>query len=452
MRLIVFSLVAGVVLLPLAAAGSPALSGIVPGAVALAGFLIFGAALLLPAVARPRRRGEEAPPLSDGAFLAAVILAGFALRVLVAAAIHTTGLQYTIAPDEETFHTNGLQFCLWLEGETPYRLSWRFLDSLQVGYFYLVGSIYYLFGVVPFLPILLNCVLGALTAIPVFRIARELGGPEAGRPSAVFVTFFPSVLLWSTLLVRDTPVILCLMLIISVVMSLRRRFGLWRLAAFLALLVALGSMRQYLFLLVAACSVASFLVGRAGRTARSFAVGVLVILGLLVVVRTSGFGVWELERASLHNLNLHRQYNSVPSAGAVTPQVDISEPVSALTYLPVGMVYFLGSPFPWQVMSPRQIMALPDVLVWYALLPIIFIGLANAVRHRFRDASMLLLTITMITVLYALVEGNVGIIFRHRAQVIVPMMVFAGVGFAVRRARRAEKRAELVPVPEAARP
>ena len=41
-----------------------------------------------------------------------------------------------------------------------------------------------------------------------------------------------------------------------------------------------------------------------------------------------------------------------------------------------------------------------------------------------------------ITVLYALVEGNVGIIFRHRAQVIAPMMVIAGVGLAVRRAKK----------------
>jgi prepilin signal peptidase PulO-like enzyme (type II secretory pathway) len=120
--------------------------------------------------------------------------------------------------------------------------------------------------------------------------------------------------------------------------------------------------------------------------------------------------------------------------------VDISEPVSALTYLPVGMLYFLGSPFPWQVLSPRQIMALPDVLLWYALLSGIFMGLLHLVRSRFRDASMLLITMAVITILYSLVEGNIGIIFRHRAQIIAPTMVLAGIGIALRRRKRAEQK------------
>jgi hypothetical protein len=165
--------------------------------------------------------------------------------------------------------------------------------------------------------------------------------------------------------------------------------------------------------------------------------GVLVVIGLLAIVRYAGFGLWELERASLHHLNLHRQYNALEGTpGSIVPQVDISRPVNALTYLPIGLVYFLGSPFPWQVLSPRQIMALPDVLVWYALLPPIFVGLMTIIRHRFREATVLLISIALIATLYSLVEGNVGIIFRHRAQVIVPMMIFAGTGIAIRRARR----------------
>jgi hypothetical protein len=181
-------------------------------------------------------------------------------------------------------------------------------------------------------------------------------------------------------------------------------------------------------------------LGRAGRTAKSLVVGMLVILGLFVVMKYAGFGVWEMERASLYHLNQRRQFNAMTeSAGSIAPEVDISEPMSAITYLPIGMLYFLGSPFPWQVLSPRQIMALPDVLLWYALLPGILLGLVHIVRHRFRDASMLLITMSVITILYSLVEGNVGIIFRHRAQIIAPTMVLAGVGIALRRKRRAER-------------
>jgi 4-amino-4-deoxy-L-arabinose transferase-like glycosyltransferase len=397
-------------------------------------------------LARDRRPSEQqlTPEEQDRQFLASVVLAGFVARVLIAAAITRFGLHLVIAPDEHTFHANGLQFSKWLSGESPYRVGVRFTRSLQVGYYYLIGTLYYLFGVTRFLPILVNCACGALMAIPVFRMARELGGPAAARPAAVLVTFFPSLVLWSTLLIRDTIVILTILWIMWVVMDLRRQFSLFRLIQFLLLLMLLGTFRQYLFILVAASAVASFTVGRAGRTAKSLVVGVLVIVGLLAVVKVAGFGVWELERASLHHLNLRRQFNSLGSTtGAIAPEVDITEPVNALTYLPVGMFYFLGSPFPWQVLSTSQVMALPDVFVWYLLLPPIFMGLVHTIRTRFRDASMLIITMAVITILYSLVEGNVGIIFRHRAQVIAPLMVMAGIGLAARRAKKAEKEAAL---------
>ena len=129
--------------------------------------------------------------------------------------------------------------------------------------------------------------------------------------------------------------------------------------------------------------------------------------------------------------------------------MDISEPVNALTYLPLGLVYFLLSPFPWQVFTPRQVMAVPDVLIWYTLLPFVVLGLATMIRHRFRDAAMLLLCIAGITILYSLVEGNIGIIFRHRSQVIAPLMVFAGVGIEAWRVRRV-RRSAVVPQPAGA--
>jgi 4-amino-4-deoxy-L-arabinose transferase-like glycosyltransferase len=443
-RLIVTVLVAAVVLAPLLLLGE---SSALLGVVALAAFLVLSAAILLT-------QGQAATSGMDETarerrFLATLILAGFTARIVVAAVLRQAGLNEFFAPDEDTFHRNGLQFSLWLGGDSPYRLSWRFHDSLQVGYYYLVGAIYYLFGSEPLLPILLNCVIGAVTALPVYKIARQLGGREAARPAAILVAFFPSLLLWSTLLIRDSLVILVLMLVIASVMDLRRGFTFHRLVLLLVLLMALGTLRQYLFLMVAAAAVMSFLVGRTGRTGRSVLVGALAIVALLAMVKLAGFGVWEMERASLHHLNLHRQYNALETAsGTIAPQVDISEPANALLYLPVGIVYFLLSPFPWQVLTPRQVLSVPDVLLWYALLPPILLGLAAAVRHRFRDASMLLLSVAVITILYALVEGNVGIIFRHRAQVIAPMMVLAGMGIAARRARKTD--AAAVPAPAGA--
>ncbi|HEU4395533.1 MAG TPA: hypothetical protein VFS92_08195, partial [Planctomycetota bacterium] len=109
----------------------------------------------------------------------------------------------------------------------------------------------------------------------------------------------------------------------------------------------------------------------------------------------------------------------------------------------IGLAYFYLSPFPWQIGSPRQVMAVVDLLVWYSILPAVFYGMVWLLRRRFRAILPLLLVVIGISVLYALVEGNIGIIFRHRAQIIVPLCAVAGVGTALRR-RAARKESRLL--------
>jgi len=436
-RLVALGVVAAALLTPLLAFGKASDPGFVLGAPVVIGVLILFSAILLH-----RTRGQlesmRDEATKEKQFLISLVLAGLIARIAVAAAIRAVGIQAFLAPDEGTFHINGYQFSLWLAGESPYMISVKFQNTLQVGYFYLVGVFYHVFGVHRFPPILLNCLVGALAAVPVYRIASHLGGVRAARPAAILVTFFPSVLLWSTLLIRDSLVVLVLLSILATVMELRVAFSTRGIAKLLILFVALGLLRQYLFLVLAGMAALSFVVGRTGRTGRTIAVGVVAVLALAALMHSSGFGVGELERASLEQLNMQRRYNSnaADAKTSIMPEVDISTPKRALFYLPIGIVYFLFSPFPWQVLSVRQALAIPDVLLWYGLLPTMFLGLRSLVRHRFRDAVPLLALIACITVLYALVEGNVGIIFRHRAQVIAPMMVIAGVGLAVRRAKK----------------
>jgi hypothetical protein len=45
------------------------------------------------------------------------------------------------------------------------------------------------------------------------------------------------------------------------------------------------------------------------------------------------------------------------------------------------------------------------------------------------------------TVSYALVESNLGTAYRHRAQVLIPLFIFAAVGIAARRERRCARAA-----------
>ncbi len=428
-------------------AESPGATTATVGRFLLAGFVVFAAAILLSLRQRWRDLRQGDVRAETRAFIVYLLAAGLAARLTVAALLRLQELNEVIAPDEATFDGNARMFSAWLAGDSPYRLSARYLSSLQVGYFYFVGFLYHVFGPVPFLAVLLNCVFGTLAALPVHRIAESLGGRAAARPAAVLATFFPSVLLWSTLLIRDSLVILVIVCLIDAQMRLAERFSTRRLVWLGVLLALLGTLRQYLFVVLIAALVAAFLIGRKGRAGRSLLTAMAALLLIIVLTRFVGFGAAEMERASLEEVNLQRRYNSsVESArGSFLPQVDISTPARAVAYLPVGIVYFFFSPFPWQILSRNQMLGLPDVLLFYALLPAIFRGLVWVVRHRLRQALMLLLTVVAIALLYALVEGNVGIIFRHRAQVLVPLMVVAGIGIAAKRAARSATAPAAVP-------
>jgi hypothetical protein len=117
---------------------------------------------------------------------------------------------------------------------------------------------------------------------------------------------------------------------------------------------------------------------------------------------------------------------TVTSGGAGTSAIDSSSadtPIlqRTLAYLPTGLAYSLFAPFPWAARRYQELLAAPEVLLWYGLL----IGAAVSVwRARRRWRSLLtpvVMSLGLLAVL-ALGEGNVGTLFRHR-DMLVPFVV-----------------------------
>ena len=417
----------------------------VTGSAGILGVLLAGR-LLAPASPVGTARSSAA---DERVFLGRLVLGGFALRAFASLLLHETGWWEYMGSDEDTFDGNGQGFVLWVQGLSPHPYSVRFRGSFEVAYFCVVGGMYYTFGIAKFFPLFVNCVVGVCTAYPVHALAGAFAGRAAARRAAVLVVFFPSLVLWSSLMVRDAMALALLATSLLLAYRLRRRFSAAQLLGLLVCLGALATLRTYIFLIVAVAISVALVVGQRS-VGRAIFTGGFVMVALVLTMQTTGLGQSELERANLDTLALHRQYNAMgPTiAGSLGADVDISTPTRALTYLPLGLVYFYCSPFPWQIGSPRQVMALVDLLLWYSIMPAMAFGMLWLLRRRFRAVLPLLLTVIGISVLYALVEGNIGIIFRHRAQIIVPLCAVAGVGYALKR-RRARKESLLLegPVP-----
>jgi hypothetical protein len=110
-------------------------------------------------------------------------------------------------------------------------------------------------------------------------------------------------------------------------------------------------------------------------------------------------------------------------------------PADLLSFLPLGMAYFLLSPFPWQIGSTVSPLILVEVLPWYTLLPVAGIGFVRLVKDdtRPRPRVVLILFLVVPLVLYSLVSGNVGTALRHRAQIMPFIAMLAALGYTVKR-------------------
>jgi hypothetical protein len=106
----------------------------------------------------------------------------------------------------------------------------------------------------------------------------------------------------------------------------------------------------------------------------------------------------------------------------------------------MGILYLMFAPFPWQLASLRQSITLPEMLVWWASFPLLVLGLWFSIKHRLRQISPILIFVTMLTLAYSVVQGNVGTAYRQRAQLLVFYFIFVAVGFVLFQEKREDKR------------
>jgi hypothetical protein len=304
-----------------------------------------------------------------------------------------------------------------------------------LGYYGFVAGIYTLVGHVPLAPALANAAAGGYAVVLAQRIARELGGRNAGRLAAGFTAFCPSLVLWSSLNLKDGLAILAILLMLRGAQQLAVSARPAALATMAIGLLGLVQLRGYLALVALVALAVALALPRLRGPRAPVRMAALVVCALLAV--TALGPIAELtDQAALSNIDRARHALAY-GGSAYHGDVDVSTPLAALRFLPIGLAYFLLAPAPWQVWNTQQLLTLPEMLLWYALIPQAVLGLAAALRNRAAQALPIALFALFATISYALVESNLGTAYRHRAQVLVPLFAFAAVGIASRRGRRA---------------
>jgi 4-amino-4-deoxy-L-arabinose transferase-like glycosyltransferase len=408
--------------------------------------LILGAALL-----GHTRRFFSRP---EAAFLVRVVAWSLALRFVGSVFVNVyAGSSYSFAEmfwgDSYTYDDTGLLLARSWSGEILGSPNTRQMVS-GWGFGYFVGAVYFAFGQNQLLIQLLNGIISASAILVIYAIARDLYGPAAARWPALFMAYFPQMIFWSCAMYKDPSILLCIALAMFAVLRLRDRFSMGYVLLFVVAGLYLMSLRFYVFYMVAFAALGSFLFSQ-----RRGLFGSLLTQSVLAVcfVGAMTFGVrretidQQASYFTLERLQTTRMGQVALGRSAYGAEIDVSTQEGVLTAIPVGLVYLLFAPFPWSVSGLRQVLTLPETLVWYGLMPALLRGLLFTIRTRLRDALPILTFAITLTLAYAVFQSNVGTAYRQRTQITMFFFVFIGVGIELKRQRSRQVVTSGVPAP-----
>lgn len=368
----------------------------------------------------------------DRRFLMRLLIWALALRWLVGLAIFYTGKQGWIGPDYATYDFFGDLLSRTWQGLVDSRWVPSRMSTNRSGWgmYYYVASIYYLIGRNPLSIQLLNCAYGAATCVLVYRIANLVyPNQRVARMAAILTAVSPSMVLWSAQGLKEAPIILCLCLCAYFTLKLCRKFEATSLLFLLLSLFCLYSLRHYAFYVIFVAIGGALLF-----TAKKFTpvriiqgVGLIAVLGLTFAY----LGADEVAQKSfnLKRIQEGRVWGAKAAGSGYGGDVDITDTREALSYLPIGLFYVLFAPFPWMIKSIGQWLTLPEMIVWWAAMPLLIRGYWVAFKEKLLDSLTLTIFTLILTLAYALFQTNVGTVHRQRAQLFVFFFIFISIGW-----------------------
>jgi hypothetical protein len=386
-------------------------------------------------------------PRIDEQFLIRLFFAGLLARIFVGTMIFVLHQQTFFGGDALTYDTFGFALMKTWEGDTSYQYMVDLFtgggSGSGWGMLYMVGVIYRIVGRNMLATQYVNSVLGAATAPLAYMMSMELfPNKRVARVCAILTAFYPSLVLWTSQGMKDGPIIFLLAISMLSTLKLGTRFSYKYVTALALALCGLITLRFYVFYIIVLSITAAFIMGRRRLTAQSFMrqfIIMCVVGSVLAYFGVSRYAGQQYETyGNLRQLQLMHM-DASQSASGFGQDIDYSTPEGVLSAIPIGLTYLFLAPFPWQFTSVRQMITLPEMVVWWASLPLLVLGLWFAIKHRIREVAPILIFTTLLTFTYSILMGNVGTAYRQRAQLLIFYFIFVGIGFVLMKEKREER-------------
>ena len=352
------------------------------------------------------------------------VFAAALVRLVLVPVLNLSPLWWSFAPDAQFWSFTGeLVYEHWM-GRTP-DAHWMFGETGTIPFYSVVNAVAY--AVLGETRITMSVLNGAISIVAAFvfaQIAQELHGTRVARFTFILIALFPSIAVWTSMNIREAWALLAIGLFQLALFRMRRSFSVINAIVLLASVAWMYTIRGYLVPLLVGGALLSLVVVRLRQI--PYAVATLFVMAVFLRVYGEQLGI-DIDLISVDSLEqTHEMRRNLAYGGsAYGLDVDTRTLAGALAYLPMGTLYFLCLPFPWAVSSTRQLLTIPESLVWYFLLYHALRELVLSVRKYLNDAAGLIFPTLLITLAYGLVSGNEGTAYRHRAQIVPICLIFA---------------------------
>lgn len=361
-------------------------------------------------------------------------LACFALRLAFGLAVTNSSFGLGLfGGDDATYHQGALAILSHWQSGAP----GPELPAGKEGFYFTLAGLYAVFGPHTSSGLVLNAALGAALVPLLTNVTARLFGEGAARYVAPLVMFNPGLFFWSSLLLKEAAVLFLIVSAVSCAAGLSDRGSPAYVVGIAGALTPLFAFRAPVALVLAAGLIGGIiLVARPGKLA-ALAMTTALLGVLIFGLGVGASGLRSAASLNLEHANVVRQDLSTSAESGFDTHVDISTPLGAALYLPQGLLAFLLGPFPWELQGFRQLLVLPDVLLWWVLLPMLWYGLREGWKRVRRRIFVLILPALSTSILLSLVVGNFGTLVRERMQVVVLAVPFIALGLSIRHQRAA---------------
>lgn len=378
-------------------------------------------------------------------FLAKLFLLAFITRIIGA-----TVLYHVVFLSNRT----GLLFDSWSYSENGYRILNLWLGGLrdfdaiveQMGIMTTSGNlgnydfwnaiVYFFTGKSPLCVVFINCLLGSFTVIIIYYITRFICDKKIAKLASILVAFWPSTFFWSIQNLKDPMILFLATLLIWAVLHIKVRFRLSFLIILILSTILLKQMRFFLFALFYVVILPLSLLFPVWKRrkleitvlALLLAVGAFFYIDSMKIIFMDNLLGAEQNQSFLSWAYKMRTYRTLDASSAFLTNIDFSDPLKMGFFMPAALLVIWFAPFPWQVGSALQIIALPEMLIYYMLIPSMIFGIKFVVRNKLSKGGLIIAYIIVITFVLAFIEGNVGTLFRHRSMMLPFYLIFIAIG------------------------